>query len=117
LLAKRVAQNFDRQFKKGGMSGIKNSVESCYALARKTLKESTIEYCYLLDQLASAVDAAAMEGLNRPQDEYWRPRTALARTMTLVRTNPEKYSRTLQHWADIGLLSLKELAALTGGPR
>jgi hypothetical protein len=113
-LAKRVARHFDQQYKKTGMEGIRGSVESCYALARKTPREPTIEYCYILDQLASAVDASTMKQLGYPQDKYWQPQTAVARTaavLALVHSNPGEYSQILQHWTAIEALSERELAS------
>jgi hypothetical protein len=72
LFAKHVAQNFHLQYKKAGIAGMRYSVESCYALARKTLKESTIEYCYLLDQLARC-SVPECEGI-RQTDPAFRER-------------------------------------------
>jgi hypothetical protein len=114
-LVKRVARNFDQQFKKGGMAGLKVSVETCYARARQTLKEAIVQYCYLLDELASSVDAAVMQKLNIRQDEYWQPQSVLARTsdvLRLIRSDPVEDMQTLRYWTPLRALALKELLAL-----
>jgi hypothetical protein len=111
-LAKRVARNFDQQFKKAGMAGLKVSVDACYVQARKTPKESTIEYCYLLDQLACSVDEAATKKMNIPQQSYWYCTTAFARTaaaMTLIQADPQSRSWTLQRWAAAKTIAFGEL--------
>ena len=114
-LVKRVARNFDQQFKKAGMAGLKVSVETCYARARQTLKEAITQYCYLLDELASSVDAAVMQKLNIRQDEYWQPQSVLTRTsevLKLIKSDPVEDMQTLRYWTTLRALALKELLAL-----
>jgi hypothetical protein len=113
-LAKRVARNFDQQFKKAGMAGLKVSIDACYVQARKTPKESTIEYCYLLDQLACSVDETATKKMNISQENYWYCTTALARTMaamTLIQADPQARSWTLQRWVAAKAIAFGELVS------
>jgi hypothetical protein len=114
-LVNRVIRNFDQQFKKAGMAGLKVSVETCYARARQTLKEAIMQYCYLLDELASSVDAAVMQKLNIRQDEYWQPQSVLVRTsevLKLIKSDPVEHMQTLRYWTTLRVLALKELLAL-----
>src|ERR1700730_9300179 len=83
-IAKRVARNFHRKIMKAGMAGLRTSVETCYGRARRTFEKSAIQYCYLLDQLASSADAAMMRNLKMPQDVFWQSQSALARTMAVM---------------------------------
>jgi hypothetical protein len=115
LLVNRVAKNFDRQYRKAGMTGIRSSIEACYAQARKAAKLTALEYCYLLDQVSSAVDAEFAEKSNAPQQGFWRPQSALARTMAImkfVEIDGEKSGKTIQHWASLNALTLRELASI-----
>jgi hypothetical protein len=99
------------------MAGLKASVEACYERSRKTLKEATIQYCYLLDQLASSVDAAVMQNLNIRQDEYWQTQSAVKRTievLKLIRSDPEENMQTLRLWASLKATAMKELLAMRG---
>jgi len=114
-LAKRVARNFNQQYKKAAMVGLRMSVEACYGQARKTLREESIEYCYLLDQLSCAIDDAMMQKLNRPQEDYWLCTTAIARTaavLTLAEPDPQVRALNLQRWTAAKSTSLNELGSL-----
>jgi hypothetical protein len=114
-LVRRVARNFDQQFKKAGMAGLKVSVETCYARARQALKEAIAQYCYLLDELASSVDAAVMQKLNIRQDDYWQSQSVLARTsevLKLIKSDPVEHMQTLRYWMTLRALALKELLVL-----
>jgi hypothetical protein len=75
-----------------------------------------IEYCYLLDQLASAVDTSTMMTLKHP---VWQQQIAFARTaavLALIHVKPAEYSQTLQHWAAVELLTQRELASQQSKP-
>jgi hypothetical protein len=77
-------------------------VEACYAQVRQAPKESSVEYCFLLDQLACSIDAAMMQSLHVPQESYWQCASALARTMAamaLIQADPQARDLTLQRWA------------------
>ena len=100
------------------MAGLRTSVETCYGRAGRTLKKSAIQYCYLLDQLASSADAAMMRNFNlkMPQDVFWQSQSALARTMAVmmrIQPDPEVNSRIIQSWAPLLSISRKELASLS----
>ena len=115
VLAKRVARNFSQRYKKAGMAGLKESIEACYGQVRKTLKESSLEYCYLLDQLACAIDEATSQQFKMPQASYWQCASALGRTvsvMALMQSDPQARLWSLQRWAAAKSMSLSELAAL-----
>jgi hypothetical protein len=106
--ARRVAFNFDQQFKKTCLPRIKISVEACYAQARKLLTTSAIAYCYILDQVAS-MKAKSM-GL---PDTYWEPQNIAYRAkavLDLAQIAPELGVRMLQTWSTLTPTALKYLS-------
>ena len=72
-------------------------------------------YCYLLDQIASQLDAAATRQLNVPQDNYWHAETAISRTievMNMMHTDAAENTRTFKYWASLMPVVWQELNSL-----
>ncbi|SDR49596.1 Inhibitor of vertebrate lysozyme (Ivy) [Rhizobiales bacterium GAS113] len=100
-LAKRVARNFTDRYKAAGMTGLKISVQSCYGVAIKAAKERSLEYCYLLDLFASAIDAGTLKKLGMQQEQYWLANSVSERAagaLRLVAPANSSIPQTLQSW-------------------
>lgn len=101
-LATRLARNLDREFRKGGMTRLRLSVEECYKSARLHPIGSAIEYCYILDQLSCGLDEAFWRNFGKPQpDEFWKRESATARTLAVlaaVNADASSYDVTLDQW-------------------
>ena len=71
-----------------------------YARSLKTLKERTIEYCYLLDQLAIRFDATVMQSSRHQTMKYLAATSGVARTMAVLtiiqQVTPKKILRPLK---------------------
>ena len=114
-LAKKVASNFNKQYKSMGMAGIKSSVEACYSVAAQRRKISAVEYCFLLDQLASSVDATVTRSLNVSQDDFWKEQNATRRSTTaleLLQVDRNAGGRLIAAWQRAKTSALVELGNL-----
>jgi hypothetical protein len=101
-LATRLARNLDREFRKGGMIRLRQSVEDCYKMVRLHPISSSIEYCYILDQISCGLDESFWRNIGKPQpDEFWRKESGTARTLAVlasVKTNAGSYDDALSQW-------------------
>jgi hypothetical protein len=112
-VAKRVARNFNREFKRGGMFRLKESVTQCYQQASRSYDYSSIEYCYILDQISCGMDAAFWKNLGKSQqDKFWLQDNAVKRTLALLNVPGIKSTNSLPYWSKVESLALKELLAL-----
>jgi hypothetical protein len=101
-LATRLARNLDREFRKGGMLRLRQSVEDCYKTVRLHPIASSVEYCYILDQISCGLDESFWENIGKSQpDAYWKKESGTARTLavlTSVKTNADSYDDALSQW-------------------
>jgi hypothetical protein len=99
-LATRLARNLDREFRKGGMTRLRLSVEECYKSVQS--HGSAIEYCYILDQISCGLDEAFWRNFGKPQpDEFWKRESGTARTLAVlasVNGDANSYADTLNQW-------------------
>ena len=116
LITKRLARNFNIEYKKHGVIGLKNSIASCYNQAIKSKKYATFEYCYLLDQIACEIATKWSEAnAQNSSDEYWRADNGVARTYraaAFANLVPELTSATILHWSLLKPEVNRELAAV-----
>jgi hypothetical protein len=111
-IGRRVAHNFDTQFKKAGMAGIRISVEACYASVTKSRKIVALEYCYLLDSVASGMDKAGSEQFSLPKQPFFLPENVARRTTSAfngIRSDPTANEREITRWHLLILFVLSEL--------
>ena len=112
-LAKRVARNFDREFKRGGMLRIKEGVSQCYQQASRSFDYFAAEYCYILDQISCGMDEAFWGKFRKPQqDEFWLKSNRVARTLSLFSGGNLNPAQTMQRWDGVKSLALRELLSL-----
>lgn len=114
-ITRRVAHNFDAQYKKAGMAGMQISVEACYASVRKSRKISSLEYCYLLDSMASGMDKAASEQNHWPEMPYFFPEKVTQRTASIfseIRNDPAANEREITRWRPLLIFVFSELEAI-----
>ena len=101
-LATRLARNLDREFRKGGMTRLRLSVEECYKSVQSHPIGSAIEYCYILDQISCGLDEAFWRNFGKPQpDEFWKRESGTARTLAVlasVNGDANSYDDTLNQW-------------------
>jgi hypothetical protein len=110
-MAKRVARNVNQRLRAAGISGLRTSVQACYAQARKTLKESSVAYCYVLDLVADTVYARTPA----QWDDFWTDESAHDRVMAVlrfVRPDPSAAARSVQAWGALRPLAMEQLATL-----
>jgi hypothetical protein len=117
VFAKRVARNFSDRYKAAGMIGLKTSVQNCYGVAIKAAKVRSVEYCYLLDLAASAIDAATLRKLGLAQEQYWLATSVSERAAGALRViEPANASipQTLAAWGTMLNVVLREAAQIAG---
>jgi hypothetical protein len=113
--AKRVARNFNERYAKLGMAGIKSSVQTCYAATTKSLKERSMQYCFLLDLVASTVDAETATRLGLAQEPYWSKSAVWARALAAVsaiQPNSSIASDMLSRWSAGLPIAMQELSVV-----
>jgi len=83
-LALRAAKNFDREYKRSGMAGLRASVDACYVRSLQLGTVDAVEYCYVLYRIASGIDAAVSKQFGIPQDSFWTEDSVTNRTKSAV---------------------------------
>ena len=115
-LATRLAHNLDREYRKGGMTRLRSSVDECYQQAKSNPTDTTIQYCYILDQISCSLDEEFFKQFHKPQlDDFWKKESGVSRTLAImnsINSDTAANYRTLQTWENTKDIAINVMLSL-----
>lgn len=112
--ARQVARQFDMNYTKNGITGVNADIDACYKKAKGVSQISRVEHCYVIDILASIVDAAFFASVHRsqPHDSRNTMEAARARADNVLRDfiiEDVDRQRIINEWSTLASIASEEL--------